>query len=301
MKETATAVFECRVLEIEGTVKELWAVPSLRDRRCLLRDAQSDCECSRPDSPYWMARFDGYTNREQAHIYTLRQLVERLGEGSEYWVEILCDAPPVTIPEGKKSLLSHHFKADFIELMKMTPNNEQIRGIIMQKLKHQPAASLDTFEKLQDWIEGTFPPGGLKAPPSKEGEEVPFEPALARPPAEPSITFEFNVADTESGTCTYENERRGDMEVRLTKALIEEWIEDGKDLDGILARLQERADENAGDTEMTDAGDISYNNYDPTDINNESVDSVASTHEITNQLADFIRAHLPEHVEDLGL
>lgn len=59
-------------------------------------------------------------------------------------------------PKPKTCVFEEVFHANFIELVKLSPKNEMVRGNIMRVCKKEPPVEADTFDKIKDWMEHNF-------------------------------------------------------------------------------------------------------------------------------------------------
>lgn len=254
-----------------------------------------------------------YGTFKQAGIFTLKEAYETITFSPAITFIFLRDEPAVP---GCK--LENYFNADFIELMSAAPNNNVIRAHMMRILKLQPAAELDTFEKLKEWVEKTFPKRGpsLKYKPNPRYTSAnagladfppPFETAtLDRNPRpnEPMMDMEVRYHSREFGRCAYSTNRSCRYSAEFGITQIKEIVENEEttELSEIirhLAIIKFRHLDGNGELD-TDTDGESTSHHEANNTEDESFEVQERAHRI-QQLAAFIRLNDPELAETLGL
>ncbi len=129
------------------------------------------------------------------------------------------------LPQVPGCKLTDWFDGGFITLMQDAPNNLVMRAHMMRVLKIDPSLELDTFEKLKQWVETTFP-----KPKNKRLRSL--SPVEVRPPIQNTggVPIQFRLVAIESGRVSYSCKKSKRPEVQVTASLVREIIEnDGID------------------------------------------------------------------------
>jgi hypothetical protein len=259
------------------------------DRRALFqfRDGTYSTSANYKDS-------DGVT-REKAGIKTVAEWYHITSWYENTYLEILLDAPkepPKPREDGTLSYLSDHFDEAFIGLMQDSPTNPLIRGYIMKKVKAMPEASLDTFDKLKEWIEKTFPIPQARMKLTK---------GKARPVnvGEPSVTIKFEFQDVETGRARYSVTRYGTDNVEITLDDLREQIENGVSkqelIDELISNQQQGEFPNM---EWSDDGP-DYEEHDSNDVRDSSANPEMGEKAMIDTIIEFLNQNEPELVDRL--
>ena len=260
--------------------------PELYQRRAFLT-YQDDVKYA--EGSFWNLNHNGYQPRATAQIGIVGEMLKRAAS-EEYLFEILLDRPREPRPDGRKSDLSEHFAANFIERLQSAPNNLMVRAHMMKVLKQLPPGELDTFEQLKDWVEKNF--FAVVTPPAASPDVRPA------PRTQPTIGIEFTASETESGRCRYSVNRRGSHSEPVTLSQLTEWINEGCDLDEILSNIKDEAS-SSGNIEMDDYGDYSYEDHEANDTDNFSIELQTPYNTAVERIRELLSEHAPEALETL--
>ena len=234
-------------------------------------------------------------SREEAAIRTVKQWYDITSWGYDTFVEVLLDAPkepPKPRTDGTVSYLIDHFNEAFISLMQDSPNNPLIRGHLMKKLKVAPEATLDTFDKLKDWIEKTFPVPERRVELAKGPMRTPVMHG-------PSLAIEFILMDTEHGKAYY-NVKRSCLETKtFTTQYMLEIIEEGNGIDGLIRSMKEDMI-NEEELDMEWDGGAEYFDHDSQDHDSHRCEPVAGIDSMKDRIRQFLSEHSPEALEQMN-
>lgn len=268
--------------EFEITISEIILKGlKLGGRRCLLAEAMESRRRVSGEPIHWGKNYNGYVERKDAISILVDDACKYLG-GGQYILEILKEPAP---PAGNKSLITDHFSENFIELIRLSPNNPVVRSQIMRQLLKEPPKSAETYDQIKDWVEKTFE----------------RKPALeASKNKSPGFKIIVELGRTEYGRASYSCRQVSLEEVELGIDDISEMIENGNSVEGIMDHIKAAA-ANHEDIYYENVGDISYRN-------SESEDSDHHTQKITNQreeirrLYQFIKENIGEEaLEELEI
>lgn len=215
-------------------------------------------------------------------------------------IELLLIKEAPQVPGCK---LTDWFDGGFITLMNDAPNNAVMRAHMMRVLKIEPARELDTFEKLKDWVEKTFPKPRRNRHNPPPGFEVVDLGDLAVPmptrPRTPRVEIGYRMNEREHGRCSYSVDKSASVTLELTIDMIREGTASGE-IEG-MGSLVEYARERA--REMDDI-DWDYGEHQTRDSEPDDSDDFRITlrDEFPHaEVANMIRMHAPELLEQLGL
>jgi hypothetical protein len=247
--------------------------PDLHHRRCLFKN----------DVGYWGPNYQDYLPREEAAIYTVG---DALRNSLRYTtLEILKDKP---LPPACK--MEDRFTLNFIETLKLSPNNPTLRAHMMRNLKIMPPGELDTFEKLKEWVEKNFPPLPQMM------ASAPTRQPTARGP---ELELTYLASDTERGVAYYSVGRSGMTKSRVNLADLEEWINEDIDMADLIQRLQEDAVDN-DDSDMSWDGDPEYTEHGPDDSSNYFCVAEGGNAAVETNVRNFLESHAPHLLERLN-
>ncbi len=262
-----------------------WA--HLKDRRSLFqfRDGTYSTGVRYSDS-------GGTKDRDKAAIRTVDEWYNLVSWYNDSFVEVLKDEPPKPREDGTLSYLSDHFDDAFIGLINDSPTNPLIRGYIMKKLKVMPEASLDTFDKLKEWIEKTFPVPERKSV-LKKGK--------ARSPSsgDPEVSIDFDYSDTEYGRCSYKVGRFGRDTLAYNLSELREWIEDGLGKQELIDAIIDNArSQDWPDMARDDDGE-STDSHESSEYDNASVNASNGEKAMIETIIEFLNQNAPELADRL--
>lgn len=202
-------------------------------------------------------------------------------------LELWLDSPGTPLEPGKPFPIERIFNLQQIELMKLAPRNDAVKGMVLAKLGVLPPEITD-YAQLKDWIETTCKPKSSPVLQSKPGSS-------------PSIDLEFNWTGREYGTCNYSHPMRGSSTGTWTVEQLQMAARNCEDFSDLLSAMaSDEEDENSADEVMDGTGDSEYSDY---SANDESLDNVSvelsSSGGTLARLKLFLRQHLPEVAERL--
>ncbi len=292
--DDAAAAFGDRELDVKmdsGRSNERGEWQKHKDRRALFqfRDGTYSTGVKYNDS--------GGVSREKAVIKTVNEWYDITSWYNDTYLEILLDKPkepPKPREDGTLSYLSDHFDDSFIGLIQDAPNNPTIRGFIMKKLKVMPESSLDTFDKLREWIEKTFPIPEIKSV-IKKGK------ARSASNGDPEVSIKFDYSDVESGRCRYRVSRYGDRVVSFTLSELRDCIYDeGLGKQDLIDRLISNAREgDYPEMEWSDDGP-NYEEHDSQDNSDSTTNPAMGEKVMLETIVEFLNRYAPELVEQLN-
>jgi hypothetical protein len=182
------------------------------------------------------------------------------------------------------------FASPFIELITLAPRNAVVRGLILAQTGKMPGDERMTFEEIKEWVETTC---DKPSRPPKRGS------------AREAITVTVEFSETECGRASYSVPRSGREEFALDEneliEMVQEAIDDGKGLDGVIERVVNLIDDEGWDRcepVMDDYGDYDYENHECDNTNNSSIE--ASNSQIRERLLVFLQANHPGLLEELS-
>ncbi len=235
---------------------------------------------------------NGTEDREKAAIKTVEEWYNLTSWYNNTFVEVLKDEPPKPREDGTMSYLSDHFDDAFIGLINDSPTNPLIRGYIMKKLKVMPEASLDTFDKLKEWIEKTFPVPERKSV-LKKGK------ARSATVGDPEVSIDFSYSDTEYGKCDYKAGRIGRDTLSFNLSELRELIEDGFGKQELIDNLIDNArNQDWPDMAWDDDGE-STDSHESSDYENPSVSAYNGEKAMMETIIEFLHQNAPELAERL--
>ncbi len=189
-----------------------------------------------------------------------------------------------TPPVEARCPIEQVFTASFIELLTMAPRNPVVRSLILALTRKMPPSECRSFEQVRDWVETNCRKRLHKHGPDSAG----------------NIRFTVEFSDKEYGRATYSVKRCGTEEFQLEGdellEMVQEAIESGQGLEGLLGRVNTKIDECAWDRcdpAMDDYGDYDYTDHDQDDAGNSTVEFSKP------QVRERVVAFLQEHHADL--
>jgi hypothetical protein len=197
------------------------------------------------------------------------------------------EAPPVKI----KCKIEEVFSGPFIDLVRLAPKNQVVRGLILAQTRKMPGPDCETFEQIKEWVETTC---------DRKAHSLPGSATHSRD----GIVIEVEFSETESGRANYSVPRSGSDEFALDEdeliGMVQDAIDDGKGLDGLVDHISNVIHEDAWNRcspSLDGYGDYDYNEHDCDDTSNSEVEfSVA---QIRDRLHLFLRQRHPELLEEL--
>lgn len=264
------------------------------------------------EDKYYIDPYATLGSWKEAAVFTLREAWNRLSFNKNMILVFLKEKP---LPPGCK--LEMYFDEDFVSLMKDAPNNKVLRAHMMRILKHEPAVELDTFDKLKEWIESTFPKRTPMRPPVKKN---PAFTAIQPPQRYANIPAadlqDIQVTDGESymevdarysasctGRCQYTHTKSTRFQGKINMDMIRGAIADygQENIEDIfkqcLAMAWEYEDENGLDYD--------YDNERTTDHEESEQDrreyNVDSRQSKVREMVEFIREHDQATASAIGI
>lgn len=214
-------------------------------------------------------------------------------------IELLLIKQEPQVPGCK---LTDWFDGGFITLMNDAPNNAVMRAHMMRVLKIEPAREMDTFEKLKEWVEKTFP-----KPRKNRHNAITFSETglgdLAVPmptrPHTPMVEIGYRMNEREHGRCSYSVDKAANVVLDLTIEMIRTGIESGQIAD--MESLEEYAKYCAREVDDIDwdYGETQTRDTEPDDSDDFRI--TLRNEFPTDDVADMIRRNAPELIEQLGL
>lgn len=204
-------------------------------------------------------------------------------------LELWLDSPDTPLEPGKPFPIECIFNLQQIELMKLAPRNDAVKGMVLARLGVLPP-EITSYAQLKDWIDTTYK--------SKSSPVL-----QSKPGSSPSIDLEFKWTGREYGTCNYSHPMRGSSTGTWTVEQFQVAAQNCNDFSDLLSAMaSDEGDENSANDVMEGAGDFEYDDYSPSD---ESLDNVSvklsSSGGTHTRLQMFLRQHLPEVAERLGV
>lgn len=238
----------------------------------------------------WWCAPDGIKNdKSKAFKYTKAGLGTcQLNNGEHYLVWRI----PKKEPESLVPEMTDFFNQQFIELIKIAPNNMMIRGHMMKKFLVMPPKEEDTYDKIEAWMKANIkkpqpPPTTLSA----FGRFNRTTPGATNRP--PSLELEFSFNSTEHGTARYSVDRYSTQEHSIDLDDLIEYIDDAEpDMDELIEWLADNAEQECEvDWEY---GDYQYSDEDLSDTSDHST-IIRNRTTASERVLDFLRTHSPRH------
>jgi len=228
-------------------------------------------------------------SRSKAHMLDKKELRRRFDDvpKAEIIIEQLVPQPI--------SKLEDFFNASAIQLLKVAPNNENVRGFMLSKLKVMPPKEADTFDKLKEWIEWNVSKASTK--PMSSVEE--WNPEILTPApvtvADVGVQLEVKRRRMAYGKCTYSIRESGTDAPRLTIDELRELAAQSSTWGNFRNKVRDWIHTEEDDqADYNDEGDYEYSDYDHSDTDNHETLWV-STLRTDEALRGFMREYLPEH------
>jgi hypothetical protein len=219
------------------------------------------------------------------HFRGMEEVWSRLSPSHDFFVIV----PDVPIDPTKPVPIERIFNASQIALMKQAPRADAVKGFVLQKVHKLPPAEVTTYEQLKDWVEASYKGRAAVSP----------NPGSAANPAA-SIRLEFEWSGRSYGTCEYTRRCNGETEDNLDVRTLADLAEGADSFPDLLDKLiEDQRDEHSDYEVMEDTGENEYSSFERGDESPSDV--VVSLSTRTDQLKEFIRQHLPEQAERLGL
>lgn len=196
------------------------------------------------------------------------------------------------------SKITDFFSADAIQLIKLAFKSDNIRGFMLSKLKVMPPKELDTFEKLQEWIEWNV--GKV----SRSGTTEIALDAMATPAApqtmeDVELAIPMTRSRTARGTCRFWRQESGQETLGLQLSELRDMAEESQSWNNFRRLILDElynADDNVDYEEISESG-TSEHATDDTDDQELKWDGGQVTADAT--IKAFMRQHLPEHLTRL--
>jgi len=193
--------------------------------------------------------------------------------------------PPVATV-GRKCRIEEVFDPGFIELIRLVPLNPHVRALILKLTGKMPDLDCATFEQVKAWVETNCE---KKARPSTNGRRRPDD----------GIGVRVDFAETEYGRAAYTVRCSGSAEFRLGASdlseLIQNAVEAGEGIDGIVDLVAEKIDEDAWsqcEPDLDSDGEYDYDDHDAT--GSENSETSYSKGDIRDAVLAFVRERHPE-------
>lgn len=163
---------------------------------------------------------------------TVSEAISMLGGGMLLYVKIDKETDPNK--PRRRCLIGQFLGPDVVSLIKLAPNNATFRARVMAVVGEMPPKELDTFEKIKDWVEFTFPKDG--AP--QIGTRV-------LPPENPPLEVRYGAEETEYGRCRFSRQFNTRDTFRMTHDEVVQVIRESDDMDDAIRDIIERMESHA--------------------------------------------------------
>jgi hypothetical protein len=271
----------------------------LDSRRSGIRDRTGVVNLNH-NQDYYLDAHNNTTNQiVRAKLWTGHEIIadRTAGNVSDSWSFALLDAGVLANePPQRKMQLEVCINATLVQLMKVAPQNEIVRGHLMAIFGRLPPEELITFDQLKDWVEfGFHPPrfsGAQARVYGRDGNVVRGPAATAAERAQaanPNIfAIPVTVTDVDVGTCTYRVNRRGVYSHHFSRNEVSSIVTNHDTLEAMMNYVNDIVDDNAlGNVEMQQVGEHTYGNHDSE--NNEDPTVQINQEELKRQLTTYIR------------
>lgn len=205
---------------------------------------------------------------------------------SEAFLDASKNNPVATAP-STKSKIEEHFRPDFLELLKLAPKNPMTRGHIMRMLKQMPDASLDTFDKIKDWVEATF------EPPPKGRPEV------NRSGGHPQFSVAFDLSEVIRGVCRYSVRQNGSCTEGYNLDDIVEKINDGESIGEIISWMKDQCCSTQEVDFIPDEDTYTYSDFDSDYTYGVESSMSNGVPYVKRELMEWLQGVSPEAAEEL--
>lgn len=196
------------------------------------------------------------------------------------------------------SKITDFFSKDAIELIKTAFKSEPIRGFMLSKLKVMPPAELDTFEKLQGWIEwnvGKVSTGG--------STEITLDPLVVQeaPRTVEDVSMEIEVKRSRRayGRCKFYRTEWGTDQAPITLVRLRELAEGAANYVTLRRAVLTECIEASDDCDYENKEDESLEDYQTDDTDDHETTWRDGTSGVDALIKAFMRQHLPEQLTRL--
>ena len=135
-------------------------------------------------------------------------------------------------------------------MLQQVPTNDTFRALLAKKVGELPPKEVDTWEKIVEWVEYTFPK-------DKPANAIDKDAVLVKIP--------FDASREESGRCDYWRRLRGTGTFTITPKIINDLMAACEDRQHLYERLREHM-ESVADRAMS-VVDSQHSDYDPSEEN----------------------------------
>lgn len=199
----------------------------------------------------------------------------------------IIELPPPTESILRKCTIEQVFDSNFIELIRLSPKNPFVRGLVLKLTGKMPPLECETFELVKEWVETTC-----------ERRRHTFRSGGA------GISIRVEFAETESGHANYSVRRYGTEQFEIGAddlfQIIQTAIEAGGGIDEAIDIITGKIDNDAWnqcDPELDDNGEYDYTDHESRDHGDSEVEF--SRNQIRDSVLAFLRARHPELAAEL--
>lgn len=205
----------------------------------------SKCQGWYPGYGWWNTTTGTWSAVRPVFAMTVADAVTAMGMESILYVEMKQEAGK----PRRRCIVSQYLPADVISLLKLSPTNATFRARVMACVGEMPPKELDTYDKIKDWVESTFPKGETIVVTKKEEEE-------------PAIRVSYTAEETEVGRCKYRRTiiTRGSMMVK--KSEVVRHARSCTDIDEVMTEVRDGMENYAREQGATDYGAESTEDHD---------------------------------------
>jgi len=201
--------------------------------------------------------------------------------------------PNPVIPAERKCKFEEVFDANFVELIRLVPQNPFVRALILKLTGKMPRPECETFEQIKDWVELNC-----------DKRTRPLSSRANRRTAEGGISISVEFSEKEFGRADYSVPRWGTEEFHVSAddliEMVQEAIDSGGDIDEVVELVAGKIDDDAWsqcEPDMDNYGDYDYSDHDSTDSSDSATEY--SRDAIRNAVRTFLREQHPELAAEL--
>ncbi len=273
----------------------------IRERRCVINGNYNE-------NYYLDVDMNTTASIAKAKVFTVHDvLAERLTHSSSWHYALLDEEQLAKEPPQRKMTLESHINATLVQLMKVAPQNEIVRGHLMAIFGRLPPEELTTFEQLKDWVEFGFYPPRFDSNRARiyglSGHTMNMPEEDGRRPAGAIQTALFSLActtrDVEVGDCEYRVNRRAQFQFAFTRQMVRDIVGNHDNLHDMLEECENMITEHGQNSvTLEDNGEHEYLNHESRDWEDSSVEIDMA--ELKRQLTRYIEQNYgPEEISQI--